>query len=127
MPVMSHRLPPRGSLVGFIALVLVVLGAIAVAASFFLPAVAHLNGVSIVLYVAGAFVLAAFVLAIIGLTRWGEPKATSMVALVLSVLVAGTCLVSPNILIQRNEAQFLATVRPNVQTDVSDAKLVALG
>lgn len=127
MSVMSYSPRRTGNLVGLVALALAILGGLAVAAFVFLPVPVHIGGISILPYVAGSLLLAAFVLAIVGLTRWGQPKATSIVALILSVLIAGAGVAGPNLLLPAREAAFLSAVRAHVHTDSSDAKLVALG
>lgn len=79
MSVMSFSPPREGNTVGTIALAAVILGGVATAAALIVP---------FALYVGAVILIAGLVLAIIGLTRTGS-KATSIIALALSVLLGG--------------------------------------
>ncbi len=111
MSVMSFGAPRHGNTVGTVALALTILGGIVAAASLFVPAAA---------YVALAILLAAFVLSIVGLARWGLPKATSVLALVLSVALAvGTLVIA-----KPTVGQLMSWVQPRPSADEVSAYMM---
>lgn len=79
MSIMAYTPPARVNILGTIALLLVVLGGIAGAVAILVAPIAIL--------VSLALLVAAFTLSIVGLTQRFASKATSIVALVLSVIL----------------------------------------